>query len=543
MDLFHIARIMLDSGLSIQEAARAANLHRATAAKYRVRLTSSGLDAEKLDQLSKKKLYDVMVRSEFVSTRRKVEPDWTSLAARLSEPEIYATDLYNEYSATESSPLSYATFRRRISAELKQRGPIMRIPRVPGEEGFVDFAGKPPFIVDPDTGKKVKVELFVATLGHSRLTFVCAVKDQTTSSWLRAHVDMFRYWGGVPKYIVPDNLKAGVTLPRGNRKGFKPNSSYASLSDHYHFLILPARPRKPTDKGSVEAGVKLAKRWIVLPLRSQVYTSLGELNAAIRPLLERLNNRPMRGMGGRSRRQIFEAEEKSKLRRLSNQVRGQLQNVSYQFQDVVVQISGGTSAFQALGQQMPQLLGGFGAFGAALGLVSAIAIPLAGRFLDVGDAAKDLKDNVEALEKAVRAYNSAQEDASASAADRMQRFGSAMAQSQALLDRISRLQFIEAVSAVDSTIESLSGNFSEIQGFLNVLDSELQQFGMISPGTHGTKGCGSRGRQRILMKASERRRAVVGKSAWKPRRNAEPDVWPTHRNDLIIHGRLVIPSP
>lgn len=162
---------------------------------------------------------------------------------------------------------------------------------------------------------------------------------------------------------------------------------------------------------------------------------------------------------------------------------GNIQNVSFQLQDFAVQVAAGTSASTALGQQLPQLLGGFGALGAVLGAVVAVGVPLAAMFLDTGDAAEDLKKSVEALEKAVAAYNAAADDAGATAAELSTKFGAATAQAQDLYERIARLQYIDAVSAIDKTITDLGANFRDIQGYLNVLDTEMQQFGSISPAT------------------------------------------------------------
>lgn len=164
-------------------------------------------------------------------------------------------------------------------------------------------------------------------------------------------------------------------------------------------------------------------------------------------------------------------------------LRGNIQNLSFQLQDFAVQVAAGTSASTALGQQLPQLLGGFGALGAVLGAVVAVGVPLAAMFLDTGDAAEDLKKSVEALEKAVAAYNAAADDAGATAAELSTKFGAATAQAQDLYERIARLQYIDAVSAIDKTITDLGANFRDIQGYLNVLDTEMQQFGSISPAT------------------------------------------------------------
>lgn len=169
--------------------------------------------------------------------------------------------------------------------------------------------------------------------------------------------------------------------------------------------------------------------------------------------------------------------------RMSGAARGNLQNVSYQLQDIFVQISSGQGAARALGQQMPQLLSGFGALGAVLGLVASAAIPLAANFFATEDAAKALGDSIKSLNAAVDEYNRAAKDADASAADLASKFGAATAQAQDLYDRIARLQYIDAVDAVGAAITSLSSNFDDLQSYLNVLDTEMQQFGAVGPET------------------------------------------------------------
>ena len=169
--------------------------------------------------------------------------------------------------------------------------------------------------------------------------------------------------------------------------------------------------------------------------------------------------------------------------RMSGAARGNLQNVSYQLQDIFVQISSGQGAARALGQQMPQLLSGFGALGAVLGLVASAAIPLAANFFATEDAAKALGDSIKSLNAAVDEYNRSAKDSSATAAELVSKFGSATAQAQDLYDRIARLKYIDAVDAVGAAISSLSSNFDDLQSYLNVLDAEMQQFGVVGPET------------------------------------------------------------
>ena len=83
-----------------------------------------------------------------------------------------------------------------------------------------------------------------------------------------------------------------------------------------------------------------------------------------------------------------------------------VQNAAFQFQDLAVQIQGGVNPSKALAQQIPQLLGGFGALGAVSGLVAGLAFGLAGPLVDglfeSTDGAKGLDKALEELEDTIR---------------------------------------------------------------------------------------------------------------------------------------------
>src|SRR5205085_1349602 len=109
---------------------------------------------------------------------------------------------------------------------------------------------------------------------------------------------------------VSDNLKAGITKACFHEPIV--NRTYADMARHYGTAIVPARPYKPRDKAKVEVGVQVVGRWILARLRHRRFFSLAELNAAIRALLDELNDRQMRGWG-MSRRALFEQLDKPAL--------------------------------------------------------------------------------------------------------------------------------------------------------------------------------------------------------------------------------------
>ena len=132
--------------------------------------------------------------------------------------------------------------------------------------------------------------IFVAVLPYSHYAYVEAFLTQNEEAWITAHVNAYKYFGGVTKILVCDNLKTGVD--RVAKGEVTINRIYQELSEHYGTAVLPARVRKPRDKGSVESTVGNTSTWIIAALRNQVFFSLSELNTAISVKLEEFNNKP-----------------------------------------------------------------------------------------------------------------------------------------------------------------------------------------------------------------------------------------------------------
>src|SRR5260370_3535373 len=191
----------------------------------------------------------------------------------------------------------------------------MRQHHAAGDKVFVDYSGKKVPIVDPASGVVREAELFVAVLGASSLTYAEATWTQALPDWIGAHVRLFRFLGGVPRLVVPDNLKSAV-----HKASFydpEINRSYAMMAAHYAVGILPARPYRPRDKAKAEAGVRFAQTYILGRLRHQTFFSLAEANRAIVLALERMNAHVMRRLG-LSRNDLFASVERPALRRLAD---------------------------------------------------------------------------------------------------------------------------------------------------------------------------------------------------------------------------------
>ncbi len=125
---------------------------------------------------------------------------------------------------------------------------------------------------------------------YSQYTYVEAFLDMKQQSWIKAHIHMYEYFGGVAKILVPDNCKTAV-IHNGKRKDQQINQTYQELAEHYGTAIIPARVRSPKDKPNAEGTVGNISTWITAALRNEQFFSLAELNQAIRKKLLTFNQK------------------------------------------------------------------------------------------------------------------------------------------------------------------------------------------------------------------------------------------------------------
>jgi transposase len=221
--------------------------------------------------------------------------------------------LWDEYKGQYPEGYQYSQFCDLYRAYAKKLDISMRQIHLAGEKLFVDYSGQMVPVIDRSSGEIYDCQIFVAVLGASNFTYAEATYTQGLPDWIGSHVRALEFIGGVPEILVPDNLLSGITKACRYEPGV--NRTYQELAVHYGTAVIPARVRKPKDKAKVEAGVQLVQRWIQAALRNRTFFSLAELNAAIRELLDKLNNRPFKKLSG-SRMSRFLEMDRPALRPL-----------------------------------------------------------------------------------------------------------------------------------------------------------------------------------------------------------------------------------
>jgi transposase len=232
----------------------------------------------------------------------------------LRRPGVTLQLLWFEYKEQHPDGCQYSQFCNRYRHWAKKLDYGLRQEYRAGEKVFVDFSGQKIAITNPETGEITYHPLFVAVWGASNYTYAEACPSEDLSSWIKAHVRAFQFFGCLPKILIPDNLKAGVTKPC--RYDPELNPTYQEMAHHYGVAVIPARVRKPKDKAKVEAGVLVVERWILAVLRNRTFFSLSEANQAILELLGALNRRPFKKIPG-SREELFLALDKPAARPLN----------------------------------------------------------------------------------------------------------------------------------------------------------------------------------------------------------------------------------
>jgi transposase len=169
--------------------------------------------------------------------------------------------------------LSVQRFVRRLRESTPL--PFRRMECEPGAEAQIDFGKGAPVV--KAQGKRSRPHLFRMVLSHSRKAYSEVVPRQTTELFLRCIENAFWYFGGVPRTLVPDNLKAAVL----NADWFDPelNPKIVAFCEHYGTVLLPTRPRTPRHKGKVERAVGYAQSNAV---KGRTFASLAEQNAFLR---------------------------------------------------------------------------------------------------------------------------------------------------------------------------------------------------------------------------------------------------------------------
>jgi transposase len=307
-----ILRLKHEAGLSNRAIAGACKISNSTVGEYLRRAEAAGIGWP-LGELSEDEIYQKMFGEQTpMPEKAKPLPDWEEVRKELRKKGVTLHLIWIEYIEKYPDGYKHSQFEEYYRRWKKDHSePSMHNTHVGGERMQVDYAGLKMQVINPETGEISQVPVFVAELPASNYIYAEAQSSENQCNWNNGHVRAIEFFGGVVRIVVPDNLKTGVQKPNYYEPDINP--AYQELAEHYQFAVLPARVKKPKDKGKIENGVQNVERWVIAPLRNRTFFSLAEVNQAIREQLDRLNNKVMLAVG-KTRRQEFEDIDQPNLR-------------------------------------------------------------------------------------------------------------------------------------------------------------------------------------------------------------------------------------
>lgn len=299
-------------GLSKRKISSQLGVSRNTVTKYinffgRYKLTGYEVSAMTIEELS------ALFRSEEkVKTSRLniLEQYFPYFDKELKRTGVTRYLLWEEYISRHPDGFGRSQFFYWYSQWRKEVSPVMHFDHKAGDKLFIDFTGKKLTIVDEHTGELQDLEIFVCVLGSSQFTYVEACVSQKKEDFIRCIENALWYYGGVPKALVVDNLKAAVT--KSSRYEPRVNETFADFAEYYGTNVLPTRAYRPRDKAIVENAVRIIYTRVFAPLRNETFYDIASINKAILTLLEKHNGMSFRGRSY-SRSTLFKEIEQQAL--------------------------------------------------------------------------------------------------------------------------------------------------------------------------------------------------------------------------------------
>ena len=256
--------------------------------------------------------------------RRKDEavfPDYQSVYDRLMLEGSKANLFYMWLKYKKDCPAGYQYtqychyFKRFVDKNYGSEKVSMVVERIPGEKIYIDWMGiQPQILTNSYSGEKSKVHFFVTTVGVSNLVYAEAFINETLPSFIAGTVNALDYYGALPKYLVPDNLKAAIT--KHTKDEIIVNSAYQDLESFYEVIVLPPPPRKPKGKPTVEKYVQYLETHLLEDLKENVYYSIEDINRDVKSKIAEINNQKTKAQPY-SRMEAFIRYDKPRMRPLA----------------------------------------------------------------------------------------------------------------------------------------------------------------------------------------------------------------------------------
>lgn len=155
----------------------------------------------------------------------------------------------------------------------------------PGLQGQVDW--KEDLRLVNRKGDEFKVNIFLMVLGYSRYKYIELTTDRSQNTLFRCLINAFKFYGGVPKEILFDNMKTVVDHAKSSFTSTIFNDSFSYFARDACFKPIACRPYRPQTKGKVESLAKLMDR---LKAYNEEFDTWTDLEIIVKNFMYDINN-------------------------------------------------------------------------------------------------------------------------------------------------------------------------------------------------------------------------------------------------------------
>lgn len=285
-----------EEGYSQREIGRFCQIGKGSVFRLLSKAEELDLTSAELDSMTDAELEQRFFPSRSEPRRDKVVPDFRKVHDHLRHTH-HRSLMHEWFDYREQNPDGYSYSRfldlyrqwcRKFSVK-----PVLLRNEEPGKCMYIDWSSDTVTVILDN--EEVTIYFFVTSIGASELAYVEPFLDMSTESYIAGNVHALRYYGAVPKVLVPDNCKTAVIRNEDNEVDL--NEAFKEMAAYYQCVVLPARPRSPTDKNDVEANVHHSEDWIIsdIELHKEQFHSFRDIQIECRRLLDRQNQQKFRG--------------------------------------------------------------------------------------------------------------------------------------------------------------------------------------------------------------------------------------------------------
>ncbi len=314
MDIRQIIQLKIKQ-CSNRKIADLTGIHRNSVNAYVQLIKAADISYEQLSDYSDEELLELfpIARTTDKVRYERLSENFEYYRKELKKTGCTKLTLWEEYRNRYADGYGRSQFNEHLNRWLKRVEGSGKLSHIAGDKLFVDYTGKKLSYVDKLSGEIIEVEVFVGILPCSGYTFVEATSSQKLPDFIGSMNRCLNFFGGVPKAIVPDNLKSAVT--KASKYQATINKTFKDFALHYDCVVNPARAVKPQDKALVENAVKIVYNRIFYPLNKMTFFSLYDLNQELAKMLTQYNDYLLSHLKI-SRRQQFLDFEKATLAEL-----------------------------------------------------------------------------------------------------------------------------------------------------------------------------------------------------------------------------------